>query len=283
MSKFSKQDIVDYYNQTEIHYRDAWDLEESMAMHYGYWREDTKSFRDSLQHMVEEMAKMAGIGENDLVLDAGCGVGGSSIFLSKNIGCRAIGITLAPKQAESAKKNAAAQGVSERTEFYAKDYLNTGFPENHFDVVWGLESVIHAPDKQDFVNEAFRILKPGGRLIIGDYYLKEGDISRKQKKSIDLWLDYIAAEKMPRVSEFKAMIEQAGFSSSEFTDITPQIRKSSWRQFYGSLFMQFLSWGYRLLHPNVSHFADNHYKVMRHQYIALWRKAWKYYFVFCVK
>jgi tocopherol O-methyltransferase len=77
---FTNQDIADYYDQTEIHYRRAWDLEASLAMHYGYWKEDTSSFRESLQHMNEALAHMADIKRDDKVLDAGCGVGGSSIF-----------------------------------------------------------------------------------------------------------------------------------------------------------------------------------------------------------
>ncbi|MFM9945345.1 MAG: SAM-dependent methyltransferase [Bacteroidia bacterium] len=86
MSKtFSTRDVVDYYDQTEIHYRRGWNLSESLALHYGYWDNTTQSLPDSLRRMNERMAELANIGKDDYVLDAGCGVGGSSVFLAQSI------------------------------------------------------------------------------------------------------------------------------------------------------------------------------------------------------
>ena len=164
---FTNKDIADYYDQTEIHYRRAWDLEASLAMHYGYWRENTKNFRESLQHMNEALAQTVNIQASDKVLDAGCGVGGSSIYLAKKHGCQVIGITLSAKQQASAQSNAQKAGVDQLTRFEQQDFACTTFPDQSFDVVWTLESVVHADDKKVFLKEAFRLLKPGGRLIMG--------------------------------------------------------------------------------------------------------------------
>lgn len=74
------------------------------------------------------MAEKAAITKDSNVLDAGCGVGGSSLWLAGNIGCTATGITLSEKQKDKATQHAAALGLSEKVSFYQKDYCATGFP-----------------------------------------------------------------------------------------------------------------------------------------------------------
>ena len=91
--------IVQYYQYTENAYKDSWDLNNSLAIHYGYWDEGVKSFPESLLRMNEIMMQTAVIQSTDLVLDAGCGVGGSSIYLASKLGCTVTGITLSQRQA----------------------------------------------------------------------------------------------------------------------------------------------------------------------------------------
>src|SRR5690349_17405932 len=98
--------IIDYYAATENAYKDSWDLEKSLSIHYGYWDEAVKNFPESLARMNEVMASAAEITNGERVLDAGCGVGGSSIFLASQMGCRVTGITLSERQSILAANNA---------------------------------------------------------------------------------------------------------------------------------------------------------------------------------
>src|ERR1700675_4128218 len=86
--------IIEYYKDTENAYKDSWDLNNSHAIHYGYWDDKVKSFPQSLLRMNEVMMEAAAIKQSDMVLDAGCGVGGSSIFLASASGSKVTGITL---------------------------------------------------------------------------------------------------------------------------------------------------------------------------------------------
>lgn len=70
------QQIIEYYRDTENAYKDSWDLERSLAIHYGYSDRHTKTFRESLLRMNQMMLEAANITQTDLVMDAGCGVGG---------------------------------------------------------------------------------------------------------------------------------------------------------------------------------------------------------------
>ena len=280
---YSNEEIVNYYDRTEVHYRRAWDLQHSLAMHYGYWNADTKNFRESLRQLNVELAAYAGIRAGEQVLDAGCGVGGSSIFLAKELNCSTTGITLSEKQVESARRNALENGVENQAKFLVADFTNLPFKSNSFDVVWAIESVVHTPQKAAFFKEAFRVLKNGGRLVLGQYLKTERAISQKEQQMLWNWLNAWAIHDLNTEKEYLQFAEQAGFANFECKDITTHIRKSSWRMYYGSFFLKALSAAYRLYNPRVSYFADNHHHGLYYQYPALKRKLWSYQFLRATK
>src|SRR3954464_9192378 len=113
MKKFTNNDIENYYDQTEIHYRMHWKLNEGMGLHYGIWDEKAKNLTDAILNTNHRLLTLGEIKPSDLVLDAGCGIGGSSIYLAKNIGCNVKGITLSKKQVNTATQLAKANGVAD--------------------------------------------------------------------------------------------------------------------------------------------------------------------------
>src|SRR5690242_20522811 len=133
--------IVEYYNATEHAYRDSWDLDNSLSIHYGFWDEKVRSFPASLVRMNEVKAEQAGILPGEKVLDAGCGVGGSSIFLASVRGATVTGISLSARQVQKATAYAREKGTDGNVDFQVMDYCNTSFPDGSFDVVWGCESI----------------------------------------------------------------------------------------------------------------------------------------------
>src|SRR3989344_597198 len=165
--------VAKYYDQTLPYYRRFWHRNgESNALHYGFWDQETRNVGEALLNENKFLANFADIKVGEQVLDAGCGVGGSSIWLARQRLAKVIGITLSEKQIKEARKLAKRAGVDTEAQFQLKDFLKTGFEDNSFDVVWAIESVCHAENKIDFLREAYRILKSGGRLIIADGVLK---------------------------------------------------------------------------------------------------------------
>src|SRR5207237_9048199 len=108
----TKRDIERYYELSEVHFRLHWNLAKSRSLHYGYWDASTKNLHEALLKINEVMAEKLNITKDDVVLDAGCGVGGSSIWLAKQFGCKVTGITLSSKQIMLANAAAIAEGVS---------------------------------------------------------------------------------------------------------------------------------------------------------------------------
>jgi len=87
------------------------------------------------------------------------------LYLAHKFNATATGITLSPVQAARATERAAVAGLSTITQFKVADALNMPFADASFDLVWSLESE-HMPDKIQFMQECYRVLKPGGTLIM---------------------------------------------------------------------------------------------------------------------
>ena len=275
---FEQKDIAAYYDQTEVHYRRFWNLQKSNALHYGIWEKGIKSFDESLSNTNKKLAQIAQIKSSDKILDAGCGVGGSAIFLAENYNCKIKGISLSARQINKAKQNADASNFEHLLKFEQKDYCKTGFPDNSFDLVWALESVGSASVKADFIKEAKRVLKNGGRLIIADYF-KTSNYSIEDEKLMKIWLNGWAIADIETAEHFRSELENAGFSKIKVKDFTKEITKSSKRMFIASILGFFGTKAYNLFY-DASYFSKIHYKSGIAQYRALRKGLWKYKIIY---
>jgi cyclopropane fatty-acyl-phospholipid synthase-like methyltransferase len=279
---FSKREIADYYNTTQVHYERWWDLKRGLSLHYGIWEKGTSNFKESLANTNRTLMELSAISESDKVLDAGCGVGGAALYINENKNAQVVGITLSEKQFAYATLAAKAKNATGKVSFKLMDYSNTTFEDESFDVVWACESVSTAVDKTTFIKEAFRVLKKGGRLILSDFFLT--DVNQADPNSwIKKWGDTWSISNFVSADDFKEKLENCGFNSVTVFDYTDGIRKSAKRMYYASLLGAIPSETYNLFHPKVSRFAKGHYKCGFYQYKALKENLWKYNIVLAVK
>ncbi len=281
MKKFTNKEIADYYDQTVPHYRTLWDLDHSHAIHYGIREPGIRTFRQSLQNTNRVLAEKAGITETDYVLDAGCGVGGSAIYLAKKFNCRVKGITISEKQIKQANENKVKYGTGDLLSFEIRDYCNTGYDNNSFSVVWALESTGTASDKSAFIKESCRILKPGGRLVLADYF-KTGNLDTDNNKIMKNWLNNWAISDLDTVEDFDNKLMEAGYKNIITEDYTDNIRSSS-RRMYLLSFPGYITTKLYNLAYNATPFSRTHYKASLNQYRALKRGYWRYKIVLARK
>jgi len=278
------QNIIDYYRDGEVTYRDVWDLDRSMAIHFGYWDEQVKSFSQSLTRFNAVLAELAGIQSHHRVLDAGCGVGGSSIYLAQNIGCEVIGITLSTEQVATAKKNSHVHDVAKLTHFQAADYCNTPFEDASFDVVWALESVCYAESKFAFLKEAFRLLKKDGKLIVADGFASQQHKKECDKQLMKIWANAWAVKELAVIETFCEETGKAGFKNVFIKNVSKNILYSSKRLYYLSLLAKLVGRAHWLVgksYGNV-HTINNGIGAY-HQYKAIQKDLWRYYMVYAEK
>lgn len=267
--------IIDYYRDTENAYKDSWDLNNSLAIHYGYWDEQVKSFPESLIRMNEVMMKAADIKSSDRVLDAGCGVGGSSIFLASMLGCRVTGITLSERQVNQATENAKKKGISDLVDFKVMNYSAAEFPDASFDVVWGCESICYADDKEQFIKEAYRLLKPGGRLVVADGFVTE--FSNNENIIIKKWLEGWQVNYLETPDRFQHLMKQAGFNEINYRNISRQASHSS-RRLYKFYFLAnlYLLWKKINFSKPPTEFQKKNIAACKYQYKGIKKGLWQY-------
>ncbi|MGB0403501.1 MAG: SAM-dependent methyltransferase [Salibacteraceae bacterium] len=275
--KFSDNDISDYYHHTQSHYDKWWNLKDNLSIHYGLWFEGTKDFDTALKNTDREMAKYAGICKGQKILDAGCGVGGAALFLVQEFDCYVEGVTLSSKQVNIANAAANQLRLSNSAKFTQQSFSKTNFENNSFDVVWACESTCYANPKEDFLTEAFRVLKPGGKVIILDYFTTPKGLIDKNK-NIKNWTNLWAIEKLynwPDLSIALSVSKLKLISRKEYTkEVTPSAKKMHYRSFLGAIGSEL----YNLFH-NTTRFAKKHYQSGFYQYKALKNKEWEYWMV----
>jgi tocopherol O-methyltransferase len=267
--------IIEYYDTCENDYRLLWDLNKSLAMHAGYWDDETCNLSQALQKQNEVMAELVEIKRGEKVLDAGCGVGGSVIFLAEQYGCIVSGITISKKQVETCKMNAQKRNTTPCPEFHAMDFNKTIFPDNHFDVIWCIESVCHAKCKKVFLHEAHRILKPGGRIIIADAFISKDNISSNERSMMQKWLSGWGVGSLDTISQFENNFIENNFENVDFKDITTNVMPSSRRLFLYSLPAFIFSKIGEFFGARTSMQTAN-IKSAYYQYITLKKEVWKY-------
>ncbi len=275
MNTFSPQDVANYYDQTEVHYRRFWKFEEALGLHYGIWSEGIKNLADAVLNTNNLLAKIGDIKSTDAVLDAGCGVGGSAIYLAKKIGCKVTGITLSQKQANTATEFAKKRGVSDLVSFQAMNYTATSFADNSFDFIWAIESMQTATDKSDFLKEAKRILKPEGKIVIADCF-KSYNYAFNESKLMRLMFNGWAVSDVLSLQEFTEKAEQAGFKLEKELDVTKEVYPSVVKFFFAAFWGMFGTFLYNVFVKKASYFSRVHYKTGLSQYAAYKKKLWKY-------
>ncbi len=206
-----------------------WEQQWGEHMHHGFYGMDGAAQVDHRQaqvDLIEEVLSWADVTGASNILDVGCGIGGSALYLADKFNCTATGITLSKRQCARANERAAEHGLEKRAHFQVADALDQPFPDNHFDLVWSCESGEHMPDKERFLAECTRVLAPGGKLVIVTWCHRSGPpvLSASEERHLS-WIcrSYFLPAWVPP-ERYATLGEQLGLEQVHMADWTDAVK-----------------------------------------------------------
>lgn len=222
MSSELYQAIQAFYDQSS----ELWERLWGEHMHHGFYGA-TGTHRKHRQQaqidLIDQLLSWADVKHAQAILDAGCGIGGSALYLNRYFGAMVKGVTLSPKQAMRATARAVAAGVADQVHFQTADVLHTPFASQTFDFIWSMESGEHYPDKHQFFQESYRLLQPGGRLVMATWCHRPvtslaGPLTTSEQQHLASIYQVYHLPYVLSLPEYAQLAHQAGFTQIRVVD-----------------------------------------------------------------
>ncbi len=220
------QQIQQFYDASSTLWEEVW----GEHMHHGYYGPEgtlQKERRQAQIDLIEEFLAW-GIGVSEppqfsQILDIGCGIGGSTLYLAEKFQAQATGITLSPVQANRATERAQNAQLGQQVNFRVANALEMPFEDDSFDLVWSLESGEHMPNKLLFLQECYRVLKPGGLFLMATWCHRPvsptaPELTDDERKHLAEIYRVYALPYVISLPEYEAMAVKVGFDEIHTTD-----------------------------------------------------------------
>jgi arsenite methyltransferase len=161
---------------------------------------------------------LASLREGETVLDLGSGAGFDCFLAARQVGKngKVIGVDMTPEMLDKARGNA-EKGDFGNVEFRLGEIENLPVADNQVDIVISKCVINLSPAKERVFQEAFRVLKPGGRLMVSDIVLKK-DLPEEIKNSVAAYTACIGGA--VRKEKYLGSIQAAGFQGTEVLEET---------------------------------------------------------------
>ncbi len=156
---------------------------------------------------------LAELAPGEVVLDLGSGGGIDVLLSARRVGPdgKAYGLDMTDEMLELARANAAAAGA-ENVEFLKGEIEEIPLPDGSVDVIISNCVINLSGDKRRVLEEAFRVLRPGGRFAVSDVVVR-GTLPDEVRRNMELWAGCVAGAL--EEGEFRALLREAGFEDVE--------------------------------------------------------------------
>lgn len=194
------------------------DTIQDMSKHIGYSEEEIHQVPEgsNLGLGCGNPVALASLKKGETVLDLGSGAGFDCFLAANAVGenGRVIGVDMTPEMISKARENA-RKGGYENVEFRLGEIENLPVADNSVDLIMSNCVINLSPDKRKVFTEAFRVLRPGGRMMISDVVLLRR-LPEAVKNSVEAYIGCVAGASMR--DEYLSIIRDVGFQEVQVVE-----------------------------------------------------------------
>lgn len=198
------------------------------AIHMGFHYEghDIVDNHTAVKQMTRKVVEVSDIRPHQIVLDSGCGSGSIAFEVAaQEPMAKVYGINIVTSQLQTA--NRAKNPEQVQLNFSRQDYLQTAFVDSSFDRIIFCESLAHSENKRCLMQEAYRILKPFGKIIIADCFGLTNDYDSEEKQYLQYFKTGMGVPSIEYGDNFRKSLESIGYTNINFQDVTKNILPSA--------------------------------------------------------
>lgn len=192
-----------------------------LGWHFGYYDEHLHSRRERMLRMNGYVEELLGFGHEPMtVLDAGCGMGGTVLYLAKaHPESQFIGISLGAEEIMQARALQSTFGL-QNASFSKQSYNQMEFPDGFFQAAYALESVSSGIDDDAFVRSMHRVLRENGRLIVLDGFSTVTDTTFADTLRSRILHLSIQGRPQRTFTRFRSLLARNGFTIVSETNLS---------------------------------------------------------------
>jgi len=190
---------------------------------FGYWKRAGITYVQAAENLLDLLCAKLNMNENSVLCDVGCGMGAQDFYILEKSKPKKIEALDATRiHIHIAKERALRCGTEEdRISFIYGTALSMPYPDNHFSHLLSVEAPEHFNTREKFFTEAYRVLQPGGVVVMSDFSMREKPKTLFGRIAIGIvaWLWQVPKANLYANALYKEKVEKAGFTNVSIENI----------------------------------------------------------------